>query len=115
MAEYEFILRNDDAWELNGKPIGKFERNSSPIDYEKATKQQFFFYNIKKDRLQKWAFLAFLAAVAGVLIDVGFAIGKIRVFIPFSESQTIISLGLGMVLKIAGLWLVFKKGFWEQK
>lgn len=33
----------------------------------------------------------------------------------FFKIQTIMLLGLGMVLKIVGLWLIFKKGFWEQK
>jgi hypothetical protein len=85
------------------------------VDYEAATKTQFFFYRIRKDTSQKLAFGALIAAVIGVLIDVSFAIGKIHVFIHCSSSVTVFLLGCGMVLKILGLWLVFKKGFWESK
>ena len=85
------------------------------ISYTKATKKQFFYFKIKKDKLQKWAFYVLIAASIGVLIDLSLAIGKIHVYFPCTESVIILLLIVSMILKITGLVIFFRKGFWESK
>jgi hypothetical protein len=61
------------------------------------------------------AFGGLILAVVGALIDTAFAIGKVHVFIPTGYQWSIVWLTIALFLKIAGVWLVFRKGFWDAK
>lgn len=85
------------------------------IKIEKATENAFFWYKLWHDATQKTAFIGLLLAIAGVLIDTGFAIGKVHVFFTVSYEVSLLALVIAFLLKVAGLWLVFKKGLREAK
>jgi hypothetical protein len=94
-------------------PISK--DSSEIINYVASSKADFFYFKLRKDQSQKLLFWGLLIAMTGVMIDSSFAIGKIHPLIPCSELSTIGLLLFAMILKIAGLWLAFKKGFWDAK
>lgn len=84
-----------------------------PVSWEPASKADFFFFRIKKDKTQKWMFIGLVLALTGVAIDAAFVIGKVHIFIECSETFMIILLAIAMGLKIIGLLIAFFKGFWE--
>ena len=97
----------------NMDPIPK--NTPEPVSFVEASGKDFFFFKIKKDKAQRWMLTGLILALIGVAIDAAFAIGKIHVFIPCSESVMILLQVISLVLKISGLLLAFFKGFWESK
>jgi hypothetical protein len=90
-------------------------RNPRAVEYSEATAAQFFWYRVARDKSQKMAFTGLALAVIGAGIDTAFAIGKVHIFIPVGYQWLIFWLGIAFLLKIAGIWLVFRKGFWDAK
>lgn len=80
-----------------------------------TTKKKYFWYKLGQDKFQKIAFKGLIIALVGALIDTSFAVGKIHAFFIISNNATIALLIVAFILKVLGLWLVFKKGFWESK
>lgn len=89
--------------------------NPRRVDYSGASERAFFWYKVWHDPSLKFAFFGLLFAIIGALIDTSFAIGKFVVWIPLSLTVTVILYILSFLLKIVGLWWVFKKGFRDAK
>jgi hypothetical protein len=91
------------------------KQNPRKIQPVGTTKKKYFWYKLGQDKSQKIAFRGFMLAIVGALIDTSFAIGKIHAFFTISYQASMALLIVAFILKILGLWLVFKKGFWESK
>src|SRR5262249_34794198 len=91
------------------------KQNPRKIKYVPTTKRKYFWYKLRQDKSQKIAFNGFMLALAGALIDTSFAVGKVHAFITISLDASILLLVFAFILKVLGLWLVFKKGFWDSK
>jgi hypothetical protein len=80
------------------------------VQYEKCSMWDYYRFKLKHDRSERQALWAFFAAVLGVLLDLGFLIGKSSWHpIHLKEWQMIAVMILAAILKIGGLFLSIGK------
>jgi hypothetical protein len=91
--------------------------NSIPeFSCDKASEISAIFYKLRNDHNQQIAFGGLILAIVGVIIDGAFAIGKTGLILfTLSVHTTAFFLGLTMVLKVIGLYLIYWKGLRESK
>lgn len=85
------------------------------IEYESVKEWQYLLYRLFRDTIQRILLVAYIIGFTGAIITSAFAIGKIKVFIPVSETWCIIWQSIGSVLTLAGLSLAFFKNLKEAK
>lgn len=86
-------------------------RNLQEVSYTKASEKEFRKYVIANDRRRRLALFGLVIAFIGVLIDGSFALGEFGVvLISLSVLWTGLWMGLGIVLKLVGLYLVYEMG-----
>jgi len=94
---------------VNPKTKGTIDGESIKIiECDKLTYQ---IYLIRNDKAQQLAFFGLLIASIGLIIDAAFDLGKIFTLFPYYGGKFVFVMKLiSWVLKIWGLYLVFKKG-----
>jgi hypothetical protein len=84
-------------------------------DYGTASKKDFFWFRMSHDSSQRLAAIGLLLALAGAVIDGFFAAGKFWPIFYVPDYIAGLTSVFTMLLKVVGLWLAFKKGFWDAK